>query len=612
MTRTLAIPLPDTLCRAKPTPKPFQYNHQAIRRLFFYDMYSRGGETVFRECLQNSVDANTAARREGIASDVIEAEILPLAGGGWQFSITDEGIGVHPDEAERCFATIGESTKAGDASTPEDTFLGRFGIGLLGDHPAVPAHRGGRHRAVRVEPGRVAAAHPGQPQAPAFRWTGRSDGTWWMERVSDDLEAGTRVFLRLPPEWDPERVYAALRMFGRFLRGRIIFRSPNGERKVNATPPWNAPMPEDEMLRLGEELFDEAFAGAFSFNDPVTSTRGLAYVVKRAVPPGAQLMHRLYVRGMLVGEKIRGFAPAFAPFIRVLVNSEMLRVNAAREDLHGEEDRMESVRESVGSALMQWLANLATTEPQRAEEIVAAQYETMLAGVEAGHSALLPHLRHTLPLHTSIGTKTFDQIVRRFGHVEFLDSEREWHRVEIKARQEGHCLVRADYRSTHQLLVAVRRFQPETRVAHLTAAEYLAKFASEIKARGAEEQRLIERGIGEFKAEACLIDFFDGEDPYELAMLEMQAEASILRHLKPSEDVDPDDECPAKTLRLNSIHPLVEQLLASADLPDEQVRAWLRMAYHGALLSAREMPTGGENRRHARALLTLFKATGVF
>ena len=375
----------------------------------------------------------------------------------------------------------------------------------------------------------------------------------------------------------------------------------------------SSPAEEGALLEIGREFFNEKLAGAFPFADEATRTQGVAYLVSHPVPPAAQPLHRLYVRGMYVTDRRLGLAPAYAPFLRVVANTNGLRVNAAREDLIGQEEEIESVRQSVGSAFVRWLGELGTTEPRRLEEIVLAQYEAFLAGAKAGRVDLLGHLRRSFPLRTSRGRMSIEQILRRFGRIEFIEDERDWHRVEVKAMQEGHGLVRADDRISHDLLGAVSEHQPEIPIVLLTAAEYLSRFRHAAETRGAEEERFIWAVAAELKTECCRLDFAEAEDPYEIATLEMDDEESILRQFRTLDQGPDDQHPPVKTLRLNRSHPVIEQLLTGTDLPTEQLRAWVRLAYHQGLLNAREAATAGEIRRQARALLTLYKATtGIF
>jgi molecular chaperone HtpG len=582
----------------------FQVNLAALIQILSRHLYSEGPQVVIRELLQNAVDAITARRQfDPQVRGRIELEMVLLSDGCWQLIVTDNGIGVHPDEVESCFATICDSLKRGEEWAENDTpYLGRFGVGQLSCFVVAGE--------VTIISRKVTS--PGEPEAQAFRWTGWADGTWEMEPAPEVLLTGTRVFLKLPRDWTPETVLRAAQRYGRYLPGPIFFRAPGLEEPVTETPPWDRDLPETALLAAGHELFGggEEFAGAFAFNDDATRTRGIALIVREPAPCGLQPMHRLYVRGMLVGEKVCGLNPEYASFLRIVCDSQRLRVNVARENLHGEEKKLEQVRAAVDVELIRWLEVLGKREPQRLQGIVFSQHEAMLAGVEQGHTELLRDLTRAIPLTTSLGCLTYEQILRRHGRVEYIETEKDWHRVEPKAKQEGHCLVRADYRTTYQLLAALRRHWRNAPPVALTAAEYFVRFGTVAPCYGLEEQRLMRLAETELRVEQCSLAFRDGEEPYELAQIEFEDEESILRQLRTGDGEDGGPGAMGKTLRLNRVHPFVAQLLSSPDSPDDQLSAWLRLIYHHALLSAREIATAGENRRHTRALSLLLGATG--
>lgn len=579
-------------------PHLFKVNLGAIITLLSLHLYSQGPDVVIRELMQNGVDAHTARRLADPSwHGRIVLEMQPLPTGEWLLIVADDGIGVHPDEVASCFATIGDSFKRGaNAGSGDGAFLGRFGVGqlsafIVADEMTILSRK---------------VTTPNEPQAPAFRWTGRKDGTWDMELLDGSLDPGTRVHLKLPSDWTPEKVLKLARKFGRFLAVPIILRSPDGDHVVTETPPWAKDADERELIAKGSELFDgEEFTAAFRFHDDATATRGIAFISSNTVAPGTQPLHRLYVRGMYVSDKVRGLTPAYAPFLRVVADSQRLNINAAREDLHCEEDRVDTLAETVGAAMVQWFAEC---DPERVRGIVMGQHEAILAGVEAGHTVLLRELTRSLPLTTSLGRQTYEQIVRRYRRLEHVDNEKDWGRVELKAKQEGHCVVRSDYRSTDQLLRAVRNHWKGAPVTLVTASEYLGRFAGTTSSRGAEEQRLVDLAARELEKEGCSLEFTEGDDPYELGVLELNDGESIDRFFQ--SDDDAPETVATKTLRPNRTHPLAERLLAGPDMPEDQLRAWLRVIYQHALLASREVPNGGENRRHARALITIFNAAG--
>ena len=85
-----------------------------------------------RELIQNAADAITARAQRDPAYITAGIRISPLdVAAPDTFSITDDGVGLTPDEVERFLATVGSSSKRDLFDLPRSDFLGRFGIDML-------------------------------------------------------------------------------------------------------------------------------------------------------------------------------------------------------------------------------------------------------------------------------------------------------------------------------------------------------------------------------------------------------------------------------------------------------------------------------------------------
>ncbi len=560
-------------------------------------LYSQGPQVFVRELLQNGVDAcgMWQVQQPGhvgrIDFEVTQSE------GSTTIMVADDGIGLTWEQALPCLATIGYSSKR-TTEAQANGAIGQFGIGLLsGFMVADQIHVVSRSR---------------EPGARGFWWKGNVGGEWQQGEIDDRIAPGTKVFLRLRADqadrFNAAEIRRLVQRFGGYLPIPVYVRTGDHEELITGKQaPWDLRSSGDEaqLLEAGQHFFSSRFAGAFTFESASTGTRGVAFIESEAVSPGADPGHWLFVKRMLIGDRVRGLAPASLPFLRVAMNSEGLRVNAAREGLHGEETRLEGIHADLGDALDRYLAVWCDQQPKRAASFVITQVENLLRAVDE-NGQFLPLLRRFYPLETTLGTLTVDEIIRRHGKLEYVEDESDYFRVELRARQEGVCLVRASYRQASQLVHAVERALHSKLVRAVLAGEFLARFSSPIEAQTDRERHLLTLVTNELHTENCAGGFTDGDNPYEPTTLVMDDEESISRLLGQSftgnATADDTDPMPQKQLLLNRSNRVIEQWLNDRSLNASLIRRWIRVFYHHALLAARETPTAGEQRRYSRAV----------
>lgn len=560
-------------------------------------LYSQGPEVFVRELLQNAVDAvalrNSSDRH---FCGRIGIEVVVGNDGCTTVVMEDDGIGLTWDEALPCLATIGYSSKRTEAARAGGA-IGQFGIGLLSGFMVADE--------IRVVSRSCRAGEE------AFLWTGQVDGEWRRDWLGREVTPGTKVYLHLRPaesaRFSAQEIARLARRFGRFLRVPVEFSTEGVTETITVgEAPWDAPGDKGEtnLLEAGERLTGIRFAGAFPFRDSVTETSGVAFLEPEPVSPGADPGHWLYVRRMLVGERVRGLAPAHLPFLRLVMNSNGLRVNAAREGLHGEETRMDGIHAAVAEALDRYLETLMSNDPARARDFVFTQSENLLRAVEE-NGQFLNLLRRHYPVETSVGMITPEEALHRYRRIEYVTRDEDFLKIETRARQEGVCVARGSYRQSSQLLHALERVLPPEVIRRVGVAEFLGRFATPVDTSTERERRIAELVTEELKTENCVGGFYDGEDPHEPAILNLDDRESIDRLLGRDfrNQLWGVSETPAgKTLQLNRTHGTVEGWLNGAQSVDPTMRCWIRVFYHFALLSGREVPTAGELRRFSRAV----------
>lgn len=575
----------------------FQVHVGGLLEVVSRHLYSQGPEVFVRELLQNAVDAIAFhASSDAGFRGLIVIEVVAGDDGRSTVVVEDDGIGLTWDEALPCLATIGYSSKRTEAARAGGV-IGQFGIGLLSGFMVADE--------IRV----VSKSHRAGEEA--FLWTGRVDGEWRRDWLGSEVTQGTKVYLHLRPaesaRFSAKEIARLARRFGRFLRVPVELRAEGmTETITEAEAPWDSTKEKSEavFLKAGERITGIRFAGAFAFSDAATDTVGVAFIEPEAVSPGADPGHWLYVRRMLVGEKVRGLAPAHLPFLRLVMNSSGLRVNAAREGLHGEETRLDGIHAAVAEALDRYLDGLTERDPARARDFVFTQSENLLRAVEE-NGQFLGLLRRHYPVETSVGMITAEEALRRYRRIEYVSRDEDFLKIEVKARQEGVCVARGSYRQSSQLLHALERVLPPEVIRLVGVAEFLGRFATPVDTSTERERRIAELVTEELKTENCVGGFYDGEDPDEPAILNLDDRESIDRLLGRDfrNQLWGESETPAgKTLQLNRSHDTVAAWLNGAQSADPIMRCWIRVFYHFALLSGREVPTAGELRRFSRAV----------
>ncbi|MCS5718185.1 HSP90 family protein [Herbiconiux sp. CPCC 205763] len=350
-----------------------------------------------RELLQNARDAMVARgewdSREGLQPSVSGRGVLvlPCRPGQSEFAVIDDGIGLTIDEVEELLATVGSSSKRDMFELPHRDYLGQFGIGLL---------------SCFMVSDRISVTTRSAKGGSAVQWVGSTDGTFTVRRLSTAESARRRIGteVRLIPSADPsmsldsETVTALVRRYARFLDVPILVEDAQGRHvEVNQHPVFI-----DEITagnREAIEAFGRGFIGATPFDmvslrAPSTSTRGVAFILPFAQPPGSRRSGAVHLGGMLVSERSEELTPNWLVFARVCVDSDGLTPTASREQLV-ENDALLETRNAIGAAVREWILELAAERPRRFAEFVSI-HEMSLKGVALHDDefarCLLPHL----------------------------------------------------------------------------------------------------------------------------------------------------------------------------------------------------------------------------
>ncbi|GAB3595084.1 HSP90 family protein [Microbacterium tumbae] len=392
----------------------FQVDLRGVVDLLSRHIYS-SPRVYLRELLQNARDAIAARADVDGAGGTIR--ITPLTDASGEFVLRDDGVGLNAVEVAELLATVGRSSKRDIFDLPRSDYLGQFGIGLLSCFMVADTI------VIRSQSARGGAS---------VEWTGNSDGTFQVTELEERLPVGTSV--HLVPRFDQDELLrpAAVRelatAFGEFLPVRVLLDTGSGDVDITRRAPFlDAGADVDAALAYGRDLLGAAPLDVIELAEPATGTRGLAYVLPYAPPPGARQATRMYLGRMLLSERTDEVLPDWAFFVRAVVDSTGLSPTASRESLV-EDAALEHVREQLGAGIRRWVLELGLREPHRLAQFVAV-HEVGLKSLVRHDEELARFITRWLTLETTQGTMRIGDLVERHAHLRFAETVDEFRQV---------------------------------------------------------------------------------------------------------------------------------------------------------------------------------------
>lgn len=445
---------------APTAPHSFQVDLRGLVDLLSHHLYS-SPKVYLRELLQNAVDAVTARRAE----DPDAPARVRLHAEGGTLRVEDTGVGLTEEDVHNLLATIGRSSKRGDAASLESArsgFLGQFGIGLLACF-------------LVAEEIRVVSRSARTPGAPPVEWLATDDGSYTVRTLPDEArpEPGTTVHLRAragAAQWlEEERVLKLARDFGSLLPYDVRV---NDEAVTDLPAPWDRSYQSPSTRRVAlarhcRELFGFTPLDSIDLDVPVAGVRGVAYVLPAAVSPAQRAGHRVHLKGMLLTDRADELLPDWAFFVRCVLDTDTLRPTASRESLY-EDETLAAVREALGERIRSWLTGLAAGDPDRLTAFLAVHH----LGVKAlaRHDAeMLRVMLPWLPFETTDGRLSLEEFAQRHKIVHYTRTVEEYRQVSAIASAQGVGVVNGGYTYDTELVEALPSVRPGTVVAELDA-----------------------------------------------------------------------------------------------------------------------------------------------
>ena len=478
------------------TGSAFQVDLRGIVDLLARHLYS-GPNVYLRELLQNGVDAITA-RRDLDPSLVGRIQIRAWGGNGLE--MTDNGIGLTEDEARELLATVGRSSKRDlDLGVGREEFLGQFGIGLLSAFMVADT----------IE---LVSRSARDLDAPAVRWTGHDDGHYSLTQIERNPEDPPGSVVRILPRRGMEdwlsigTVVSLASEFGSLLPVEVMVEVPLEDEKTHKELltgplpdqaadvarvwrrisdeqlPWEKTYPHDLARREALARFCEKTMGftpmaVIDLSVPVTGLTGVAFVIPDAVPPGSGGYHRVYLKKMLLGNRVSGLVPDWAFFVRCAINATGLAPTASREQLYND-DALVATQEALAEQIRSWVVDTLSMQSPLAKEFVHTHH-LALRSLSLTDDQVLDLAAEVLPFETTEGIHTLREVMDQQSEVIYTESLEEYRRVGAVARAQGLLLVNAGYVYDADLMLKLAN-RPQWKVRPLSGKD-ITQVLSEVE-----------------------------------------------------------------------------------------------------------------------------------
>ncbi|OLT17398.1 HSP90 family protein [Actinomadura sp. CNU-125] len=438
----------------------FNVDLRGIVDLLSRHLYS-SPRVYVRELLQNAVDAMTA-RGDTVEGTGGAGAPIRFETGGGELRVLDSGIGLTEPQVHELLATIGNSSKRDELGLARHDFLGQFGIGLLSCFLVADEIEVVTRSALTD-----AGADEGADDARAVVWRGHADGHYTVEPGERD-EPGTTVVLRARRDFEhwleASTVRELVRHYGAMLPYDVRV---DGDRVTEATPPWERD--REELLGYGTRLLGATPFDAIELSVPEAGLRGAAFVLPFESNPSQRAAHRVYLKRMLLGDRVESVLPEWAFFVRCVLDAGELRPTASREQLYDDE-LLAVTRERLGDALRTWLVGLAATDPARMRAFLAVHYRGVMA-LAVHDVEMLRIVDDQIPFETSEGRLTLGELRARHRAIRYTSRDEEFRQLSAIAAAQGIALVNGGYTYHIEILNRLRRLDPGLDVRKLDASE---------------------------------------------------------------------------------------------------------------------------------------------
>jgi len=415
-----------------------------------------------RELLQNAVDA-IQAKRVFDTHAVGKITVRLLNQNPPQLIVEDNGIGLTEDEIHNFLAIIGESSKR--HSHVKENFIGKFGVGLL---------------SAFVVSNEVIVQTKSEADQNTYQWTAKSDGTYTIAILPETRPTGTAVILKAKPEMRyyflKDTIKELLHHYGEALPHPIHFESEEENTIINPqTPIWLQNNPtKDALLEYGKTEFHQDFLTAFPIEIEELGLKGSAFITSQKLHLNSRTESKVFVKKMLLSEKIEDLLPKWGFFIKVVLNIDELTPTASREDfVH--DTTYKICKDLLNSFFKNYFKELSQNDPEEFVQILVPHYQSikMLANED---ETLLDLFINYLIFETNKGRKDFDWIKKNIKSIFYTTSLEDFKQIRRLANSKDIFVINAAYSFEENLMKSIIKKYPKLDIKTISPSDILNDF----------------------------------------------------------------------------------------------------------------------------------------
>ena len=117
-------------------------------------------------------------------------------------------------------------------------------------------------------------------------------------------------------------------------------------------------------------------------------------------------------------------------------------------------------RANIGESLRRWLMDLAETDRDRLDTIIAVHFLPMKA-LAADDDEFFRMFIDWLPFETSLGRMTLSEVMKQTDAIRFVSARDQFRQIAGVSAAQGICIVNAEYVYDIELLGKLARLYPD-------------------------------------------------------------------------------------------------------------------------------------------------------
>jgi molecular chaperone HtpG len=409
------------LIRLMGTTGRFRLHLPGLLKVLAEHLYSTQRVGV-RELIQNAHDScvrRLMERQESGYRARIDISIDPA---NRMLRVADNGSGLTESEIENYLTVIGrgytrelrERLAIGDPAGSQE-LIGQFGIGFLS--------------AFLLASEVTVSTRP--EGGPALRWSSTGDEEFALE-PGDRPETGTTVELRLKPSalflLHEQNLVDVIQEYADFVPTPIHVQGLPDEVNLR-TYPWDQSDVEAACRSYAQRRFGEVGPlwilpltdGIIDLgHDTITvPLRGFLFVPSASVASIKEYGSvAVSIRGMAICDADKDLLPAWARFVRGIIDAPSLQPTASREAVHQDES-FQAVRRLLAAQLGAGLDDLARKSPEVWRRIVHGHSDVIM-GWAAKDASFFRMVAESVPLRTTRGRLPLPTYLKATGNVAYF------------------------------------------------------------------------------------------------------------------------------------------------------------------------------------------------